>query len=425
MKITIRNISILLIMALVIPITAISCNDDDSSAANLSFSRSIYILPSSGNLEVELRASIPPENDLIVPINIEGTAELNEDYEISAKEFIIKAGETSGKLILTPKNNLISGREIRLSINPVSGYGLGDKKTAIIPIEIKERIMYSFISSYSRVLSTVEIWVELQGEFSGKSFKALSDITLPLEIGSSSTAIIGTDFTAPTSITIPKGGRQAHFTVAIQEEAEDYAGKKAIINLKSPDKDESDLYYAGSFIAYSLNFDQVKFIDMLGKWKPVEITNEINFELYEIPAEDMVNLPKNNNENDYLEFIHADGNDIIIPHLTGNLKNFFCNPNGHKVVFDHIEKGLLDWDNGDEYDAPYYIISGANKFFSSQKSEPTEVILGIDKIDDNNIMIYFHEYIPTDFFVSTYNDYDEEFDVDMFGINYKFTRVAE
>ena len=33
---------------------------------------------------------------------------LNEDYEISAKEFTIKAGETSGKLILIPKNNLTS-----------------------------------------------------------------------------------------------------------------------------------------------------------------------------------------------------------------------------------------------------------------------------------------------------------------------------
>ena len=47
------------------------------------------------------------------------------------------------------------------------------------------------------------------------------------------------------------------------------------------------------------------------------------FELYEIPAEDMVNLPVKNSENDYLEFIHTDGNDIIIPHLTGSLKTSF------------------------------------------------------------------------------------------------------
>lgn len=423
MKITIRNISILLIMALVIPITAISCNDDDSSAAILSFSRSIYILPSSGNLEVELRASIPPENDLIVPVNIEGTAELNEDYEISAKEFIIKAGETSGKLILTPKNNLISGREIRLSINPVSGYGLGDKKIAIIPIEIRERIMYSFISSYSRLLSNVEIWVELQGEISGTRFKTLSDIILPLEVGLSSTAKVDVDFTMPTSITIPKGSRQAHFTIEIPVDAEEYAGKTAIINLKAPSDDTSDLYYAGSFISYTLKLDQVKFIDMLGKWKPGNIISEGNYIAYEIPDEDMINLPKNNNENDYIEFIHIDGDDIIIPHLTGDLKNYFCNTSGHKVVFDHIEKGIIDWEEGEEYDAPYYMISGINTLFSSNKTKIGNVMMGIDKIDDNNIIIYFHEYIPTDFFVQTYDLWG--FIAEIIGINYTFTRIVE
>lgn len=423
MKITIRNISILLIMALVIPITAISCNDDDSSAANLSFSRSIYILPSSGNLEVELRASIPPEIDLIVPVNIEGTAELNEDYEISAKEFIIKAGETSGKLILTPKNNLISGREIRLSINPVSGYGLGDKKIAIIPIEIRERIMYSFISSYSRLLSNVEIWVELQGEISGTRFKTLSDIVLPLEVGLSSTAKVDVDFTMPTSITIPKGSRQAHFTIEIPVDAEEYAGKTAIINLKAPSDDTSDLYYAGSFISYTLKLDQVKFIDMLGKWKPGNIISEGNYIAYEIPDEDMINLPKNNSQNDYIEFIHIDGDDIIIPHLTGDLKNYFCNTSGHKVVFDHIEKGIIDWEVGEEYDAPYYMISGVNTLFSSNQTKIGNVMMGIDKIDDNNIIIYFHEYIPTDFFVQTYDLWG--FIAEIIGINYTFTRIVE
>ena len=423
MKITIRNINILLILAMVIPIITISCSDDDSSAANLSFSRSIYILPSTGSLEVELRASVAPEIDLIVPVNIEGTAELNEDYEISAKEFIIKAGETSGTLTLTPKNNLISGREIRLSINPVSGYGLGDKKIAIIPIETKERIMYSFISSYSRVLSNVEIWVELQGEISGKSFKAPHDIVLPLEVSSSSTAELGTDFTMPTSITIPKGGRQAHITLAIQEDAEDYAGKTAIVNLKVPSGDDPDLYYAGSFITYSLKLDQVRFIDMLGKWKPVKIVSEDNYIAYEVPDEDMINLPKNNGENDYLEFVHREGNDIIIPHLSGDLKNFFSNSNGHKVVFDHIKKGLIDWGEGVEYDAPYYKIFGVNTLFSSSQTKIGDVMMGIDKIDDNNIIIYFHEYIPTDFFIDTYDLWG--FDAEIVGINYTFTRIVE
>lgn len=69
-----------------------------------------------------------------------------------------------------------------------------------------------------------------------------------------------------------------------------------------------------------------------------KIVSEDNYIAYEVPDEDMINLPKNNGENDYLEFVHREGNDIIIPHLSGDLKNFFSNSNGHKVVFDHIKK---------------------------------------------------------------------------------------
>ena len=132
---------------------------------------------------------------------------------------------------------------------------------------------------------------------------------------------------------------------------------------------------------------------MLGKWKPVKIVSEDNYIAYEVPDEDMINLPKNNGENDYLEFVHIEGNDIIIPHLNGDLKNFFSNSNGHKVVFDHIKKGLIDWGEGEEYDAPYYKIFGVNTLFSSSQTKIGDVMMGIDKIDDNNIIIYFHEYL--------------------------------
>lgn len=424
MKTIIRNV-LMLCLGMIVPLLLAGCNDERSSAASLSFSRSIYILPSSGSIEVELRASVAPQSDLTVPVEVGGSAQLDEDYTISSKEFVIKAGETSAKLTLAPKNNLNSGREIRLSINPTGGYVPGEKKTAIIPIEVKERIMYSFKSSYSRMLSTVDIWVEVQGENSGTSFRAAEDIVLPLAVEASSTAELNTDFVMPDSVVIPKGQRQTKFTIAVKEGAEDYVGKMAVIDLKAPETDSPDLYYPGSFIAYSVKLDQVKFIDMLGKWKPKGITNMINFELYEIPAEDMVNLPTHNGGNDYLEFVHKDGNDIIIPHLTGDLKNYFINASGHKVVFDHIEKGLLDWDTEEEFDVPYYIISGANKYFSSQKSEPANLTIGIDRIDENTIRIYFHDYVPTDFFAGTYADYGEEFDVDMFGITYEFTRVQE
>ena len=428
MKTKIKITGSFLLMIILIIVSA-ACSDDDSSGAKLSFSRSIYILPSNGSLEVELRASVAPETDLSIPVIIEGTAILDEDYEISANGFMIKAGETSATLTITPKNNLTANREIRLSINPVSGYALGDKKIAIIPVEVKEHIMYTFKPVIYRLLSEIDIRIEVEGENSGSSFRATTDIVLPIEIDPSSTAILNEDFELEngiTSVTIPKGSYYTRFKIKIKEGAGDYTGKNAILKLGTP-VDNSELYYPGSFVSYNIKLDQLKFTDMLGKWKPVEIKDKDNYVYIGMPDEDWVNsLPENNGANDYLEFVHQeDGTDKIIPYLTGDLKNFFCNPQGHTVVFDHIEKGIYNWIADEEYDAPYFITSQVNRCFSKRKTELGNAFIGLDKIDDNNIIIYFHDFIPTDFFSSTFEEYGHYFDASFFGITYAFTRVVE
>ena len=428
MKTIIKEITkILTITLLAMMVT--SCNNEDDAGANLSFSRSIYVLPATGSLNIELKASVAPENDLIVPITIDGSAVLDDEYEISAKEFIIKAGETNAQITITPKNNLAQGKEIRLSINPVAGYSLGDKNVAIIPIETKERIMYSFTTSYSRILSSIQIWVEIQGEISGRSYIPQTDIVLPLKISSSSTAELDTDFEIEnhsTSITIPKGTRQVNFSVNIVEGAEDYAGKEAILELKAPEGEDPDLYYAGSFTTFTVKLDQLKFIDLLGKWKPVELSNEDGFYVWgeeELPSNDFEGkLPKDFAAGDYLEFTNEGGVDRIIPHMTGGLKKYFCGPE-HKVTFDHINKEFLDASIFDYIMVPYFKITNINKLFST-KTEIGDALLGLDKIDDNNIYVYIHDYIPTDFFTYSYEQWGG-FDAEMFGITYKFTRVEE
>lgn len=408
-------------------VCATSCKEDDSQNAQLSFSRSIYILPAIGSLDVELRASVAPTADMEVPFTVEGSAVEGEDFTLSDQKFVLKAGETTAKLTITPKNNLTSGREIRLALTPVNGYSLGNKNVAMIPVEAKERIMYSFTASYSRLLSEVEIWVELQGETTGKSFVAPSDIKLPITLKESSADIVteGLELDGEKGYAIIKQKeRRMHFTVKIPEDAEDYAGKTAVLQISAPEEN-SELYYAGSFVSYTLLMDQLKFTDMLGKWKPVGITNKDLFPTMEIEPEEYEGmLPENNADTDYLEFVHnTDGTDMIVPHLTGDLTSYFCNPAGHKIVFDHIKKGYMDFSSFDEFDIPYFKISGVNTLFSKKSTQLGDVIIGIDKIDDDNINIYFHEYTPTDFFVQSYEIYD--WDAEFFGITYKFTRVKE
>ena len=428
MKILFKILTLIILATL-----SFSCSDEESNSAKLAFSRSIYILPSSGELNVELRATMAPSTDITVPIEISGSAVLDSDYTISGKEFIIKAGETKASIKLMPKNNLTADREIKLALMPVKGYDLGNKKVAIIPVETKERIMYTFSLNYSRMLSSIEVWVKLNGEISGRKFRAPRDITLPIKIDESSTAVLGEDFEiegGKTSVTINKNEYMTHFTVKVKDGAKDYTGKIATLILEAPEE-EKDLYYPGSFISYKIKLDQLKFIDMLGNWKPVAIINKDSYLMEDIPEEEYAGLlPENNGENDYLEFTTVNGVDKIIPHLTGDLKNFFSNPEGHNIVFDHIEKSLDDYSTFESYDAPYFVISDVNTCFSSKKTVLGNVYLGLDMIDDNNIIIYFHQYTPTDFLVQSYNDvlggeFDIDFFPDFFGITYKFTRVSE
>lgn len=157
MKSFIKN-KICFILASLLLIVATSCKDDDNAdGAQISFSRSIYILPAMGSLDVELRATVAPENDVVIPVGIEGTAVEGEDFTVEKKEFVLKAGETKATMTITAKDNLTSGREIRLSLSPTEGYSLGSKNVAMIPVETKEHVMYSFTTSYSRLMSEVDV----------------------------------------------------------------------------------------------------------------------------------------------------------------------------------------------------------------------------------------------------------------------------
>ena len=123
-----------------------ACSDDDNSDPKLSFGRSIYILKAAEPLAVELMVSEPVTEEVRVPFTIDGTAVLDEDYTISANEFILHPGDVIDTIWVTPKENVIGQREIRLSLQEVPNYRLCNNRWAIIPVETK----YIFTCSFSQ-----------------------------------------------------------------------------------------------------------------------------------------------------------------------------------------------------------------------------------------------------------------------------------
>ena len=205
--------------------------------------------------------------------------------------------------------------------------------------------------------------------------------------------------------------------------------KSIILKLNAPEKN-ADKFYLGNYDQMNIYITKANtdFNNFAGNWKPVEITNKLNWINLEIPAEDYTNLPETFNADDYLEIVNTNDSKKIIPHVTGSLKNYFCGSE-HEVSFLSVENffDMSMMDNWDGIDIIYYTIKGANKYFSATKSEPADLKIGFYKVDDNTINIFIHEYVPTDFFYSSFNDtFFGEWNFNapsVFGITYKFTRI--
>lgn len=73
---------------------------------------------------MELIVSEPVTEEIKVPFMIDGSAVLDEDYTISAKEFVLHPSDWIDTVWVTPKENVIGQREIRLSLQEVPRYRL-------------------------------------------------------------------------------------------------------------------------------------------------------------------------------------------------------------------------------------------------------------------------------------------------------------
>ncbi len=410
-----------------------SCTEATVEADTLSFSKAIYILPATADLEVELVVSKAPATDLAVGFEISGNAVQDEEYAISAELFVIKAGETKATVTISPLVNITADKKITLSLSPVEGYALGNIAKTDIAVEVKEKIMYSLTKSYNQLLSTVELCVELKGEQSGDDFVAASDIHIPFELVDG-TAWKGVDYEVEdgaTEFVILKGKRKDYIKVkSIEKDAADETsdGKTFSIKLQTP-TEYADLYFLGDNAEASIVISDFVFSSIVGKWKPVTCETVDILMLLGEPESVFEGIPQTFDDSEYLEFVSDDESDRIIPHVTTGLEAYFCGEE-HTLVYDHVDagqygNGIYNW-NTDEYMfLPYFIIHDVNTLFAKSAQEIGDVFISFRVIDENTITVHFNEYTPTDFLVSTFEEFGGYFDVEIFGLVYQFTRVIE
>lgn len=426
-----------------------SCQKDPKP--ELSFETGNYVMGADEALTVKVVTTQAPATDLTVEFTATGSAVKGTDYEFSAESFTIKAGETTGEITVSPLNNLGENLTINLVLTLPVGYEAGKFTSALVALGTKEKFSYSFQKKETKLVSEVDIILNLIGENSGKDFKAGGDFEFPFVIDALSSAL-ETDYEVKdnaTKFVVAKGTNSAKITLVSKVTAMPETEKNIVISL-----DESALAatygdrVSPGVITSTTSTIAVLTVDGIeGKWAyaSTPILDDPEADCWTFGAmldeagdggfnEEFTGITITNfptaTSSDILEFKNTDGKLSLVPTGSGSIMNFFkeCEITG-------ISAGKYTWyyyntDNpmGKEYDVLKTGLSAANIAYSSETENISEanILLSLSE-DKNTLHVFITEYIPTDFFANSYAFYvgmwaDMSFYFDLY---FTFTRVTE
>jgi len=396
-----RNLILLFSLFLLTGIWTSCSDNDDDDMLDVSFAKTAYFLPANEPVKIEVTANSAVAENTVVKFGITGSAVKDEDYTLSAEEFVIPAGESSAFIEMTPKDNFTADRDVKLSILSGTNYKIGKNGVTTVTVESKEQLIYG------------------QKE----------EVHIPFTIGDASTAKEGVNFEIEGGVkefVIPVGSSKGSIKIKLLNEEE---GKDRII-LET--KDLSERFIPGNFDEAIVKVDGKPMGRMIGKWV-FEEELLLNYwkssylEWQQAPESDFVNMPVNNTNKDTLEFIAGEVDEMKTI-LTGDLKNYFRDC---EVTYVRDEKERLIEEGGIRptvVTMSVYHLSKANVTFSAGTVKEKEIEIGFRMIDDNTLEITLYDYEPTDFYQTIYEGMkavagEGEIAMRYIQLRYHFTKV--
>lgn len=393
---------ILFVFSLFLSLSLIlACSDDDNSDPKLSFGRPIYILKAAEPLAVELIVSEPVMEEIKVPFMIDGSAVLDEDYTISAKEFVLHPGDWIDTVWVTPKENVIGQREIRLSLQEVPRYRLWNNRWAIIPVETKDIFTCSFSQTTMDLKSEVVASMKLTVGGVDYMYKR-EELRVPFEIDPASTAVEGVHYE------IVGGGRElimgiqkATADVTIRFLKKEVGKDKVIIRLV-----EGGLFEGGTNTSVTINVNgPTLYEDFVGAWtSPDFISGDFIKGMVWGHPTDCDNLPVNNLSTDRIVFTAGATNTLNVDGVQGDLAKYLRNC---EVVYIGEEPEQL-WDQdayGIKRDVVTLELSKANVNYSATNVAERKAIVLVRLLNKGKVLEFrIVDYEPTDFLTGTYYD---------------------
>ena len=423
--------NIISIACLLLSMCFVACNDDDSEekGPQLAFSKLIYTLDAENPLEVEIQVSEPVQANTSVKFNVRGAAVQGEEYELSADEFVIPAGERTASITVTPKNNFEGGKTIKLELSPVEGYVLGEYNFTLIEVLTKGQLICAFAEENYVLPGELEVRMNAKDANTGKYFSASTDTKVPFIVGKHSTAIehVHYEFVDNPDKMFVIPAKKSYGTIKIKflkwEE-----GKTTLFLLVPDgndrvlpgDVDQTEIYIKGMTTPDRL----------VGKWAFKEVTSieYLRENNWYGGLDEVAHLPENNLPTDILEFV--DGGAKLKVHATGDMAKYFrdCDVKFLREQQLYLYE-LAGIGRPPMVTASMLELSQANVNFSGTNEKLRAVQVGFRLLDDKETLeVTVLDYEPTDFLYDTYKsnaDYAAEGDFPMVFhmVRYPFTKV--
>ena len=423
--------NIISIACLLLSMCFVACNDDDSEekGPQLAFSKLLYTLDAENPLEVEIQVSEPVQANTSVKFNVRGAAVQGEEYELSADEFVIPAGERTASITVTPKNNFEGGKTIKLELSPVEGYVLGEYNFTLIEVLTKGQLICAFAEENYVLPGELEVRMNAKDANTGKYFSASTDTKVPFIVGKHSTAIehVHYEFVDNPDKMFVIPAKKSYGTIKIKflkwEE-----GKTTLFLLVPDgndrvlpgDVDQTEIYIKGMTTPDRL----------VGKWAFKEVTSieYLRENNWYGGLDEVAHLPENNLPTDILEFV--DGGAKLKVHATGDMAKYFrdCDVKFLREQQLYLYE-LAGIGRPPMVTASMLELSQANVNFSGTNEKLRAVQVGFRLLDDKETLeVTVLDYEPTDFLYDTYKsnaDYAAEgdFPMDFHMVRYHFTKV--
>lgn len=402
-----RNI-LYIYLVIVIFSLVLGCSDDEVGCPTISFRRPYYILSPTEDLNVEVRLSEATLNNLTVGFTVGGTGKEGEDYIISAKEFMIPAGQDSAIISLSPMNTINEGREVSLYLQEVEGYDFGMYRQTMIPIEQQEPFTTSFFSSDYNLYEESEIAIKLfigTSEYTRPSY----DITVPFDIDPASTAELGVHYE------IVGGEKQFLYKkddlmgrVRLRFLKKEAGKDKIVLRLVEDDR----FLISTSNNKANINIDgPIDFENLVGTWRFSGFSSESHVRKMATMFGDTEGLQKlpQGDISDVLVFTTESGKNIIRTNqLVSDLKNYFIDE-AEVSVLDIVENQLYELDEWSLHRSVLQTeLSKVNLNFSDKNMKESEAEVDFRLLNEGNTLeIRIVQYEPVDFLQEVYSYYSD------------------